>query len=96
MRGGRLLEENDPATLLKLHHALFLEDIVLALCRSDQEQGNKEDAFEGISSSTSIVTPSPSGTHPHPTGAPTHFGDKEECWSIRERRGEKTAVSVAY
>lgn len=35
MRGGRLLAENDPDTLLQAHKATLLEDIFLKLCRND-------------------------------------------------------------
>lgn len=37
MRGGRLLAENDPDTLLAHYNATLLEDVVLRLCRSDEE-----------------------------------------------------------
>lgn len=36
MRGGRLLAENDPTTLLTQHNAILLEEIVLKLCRNDE------------------------------------------------------------
>lgn len=40
MRSGRLLAEDSPANLLKLHHCISLEDVFLKLCMKDKITNN--------------------------------------------------------
>ncbi|CAL8123233.1 unnamed protein product [Orchesella dallaii] len=53
MRNGRLLVEDDPICLMKLYQASLLEDVVLKICRKDQNHGlnelpSKTNNLEGV------------------------------------------------
>jgi len=56
MRGGRLLAEDSPANLLKVHQCLSLEDVFLRLCMKDKSANNAITVSTNVTNNQANVT----------------------------------------
>jgi ABC-type multidrug transport system ATPase subunit len=59
MRGGRLLAEDSPANLLKVHQCISLEDVFLRLCMKDKSTNNAITSPTNVANNNSSNVTSP-------------------------------------